>query len=77
MAASSGGLEDDPSLSGLVAKRLVSQTASGNVSLGGKNLVADKAVVSLAGADQRDNALGGVAQSVAISEGKGMLSVSY
>ena len=64
-------LEDDPSLSGLVAKRLVSETASEKVSAGGPNVVAEKAVVSLAGGDQREQTLGGVAKSVAISEGEG------
>ncbi|RUS81713.1 hypothetical protein EGW08_010520, partial [Elysia chlorotica] len=64
-------LEDDPSLSGLVAKRLVSETASGKVEIGGSNPVADKAVISLAGGDQRENAMGGVAKSVAISEVSG------
>ncbi|KAK3736805.1 hypothetical protein RRG08_000556 [Elysia crispata] len=64
-------LEDDPSLSGLVAKRLVSETASEKVSAGGPNVVAEKAVVSLAGGDQREQTLGGVAKSVAISEVSG------
>ncbi|GFR83437.1 WSC domain-containing protein [Elysia marginata] len=63
--------ENDPSLQGLVAKRLVTQTANGSVATGGDGVVADKAVVSLAGGDQRDNALGGVGKSVAVSEVSG------
>lgn len=68
--------ENDPSLQGLVVKRPVTPpanlvAAAAAAAGGGDGVVADKAVVSLAGGDQREHALGGVGKSVAVSEVSG------